>query len=251
MQTKTKQQLKSMAAGGRVACQILAEVIKAARPGITTLELDQMADQMMVEAGVEAGFKKVAGYSHATCINIGADIVHGIPDSYEIKSGDLVSIDLGVYHQGLHTDCAWTIQVASQSQAQFLAAGKQALLSGIAQAVSANKVGDISQAIQNIIEEQAGYHVVRELVGHGVGSQLHEDPQVPGYGRAGRGEQLANGATLAIEVIYSQGKTPAIFKNKDGWTITTADASLSGLFEETIVVWEGQPKILTPTHQYL
>lgn len=251
MQAKTKQQLRSMEEGGRVACQILAEVIKTAQPGITTLELDQLADKMMAAAGMEAGFKKVAGYSWATCINIGPDIVHGIPGSYQIKPGDLVSVDLGVYHKGLHTDCAWTVQVGGGDQTQFLAAGKQALQAGITKAVSgANRIGDISGAIQGVIEK-AGYYVVRELVGHGVGQELHEDPQVPGYGKAGRGEQLANGATLAIEVIYSQGKTPVVFKNKDGWTITTADGSLSGLFEETIAVFEGQPKILTPTHQYL
>lgn len=247
---KSDQELAIIRHNGRVATWVLTEICKSVKVGVTTLELDRQAERMLNSKGLEAGFKKVPGYGFATCITVGADIVHGIPGDYKLQSGDVVSVDMGGYGQGLHTDCAWSVQVGEQSQQNFLAVGRRALLESVKKAAAGNRVGDIGATIQGIVEGQ-GFYVIRELVGHGIGHALHEQPQVPGYGRPRTGPELVPGMTIAIEVIYSQSKTKAVYKNDDGWTITTANNCLSGLFEETVIVGRGKVQIVTPVHHYL
>lgn len=239
-----------MAKAGQVAAQAVAQVLKDIKVGVTLAEIDQQVEELLTTRGITAGFKLVPGYQYASCVTVGADIVHGIPTDYRLQSGDVVSVDVGGYFGGLHTDCAWTVQVGTATEQDFLTAGRQALAAGSRAAVTGNRLGDIGAAIEEVVRG-AGYFVVRELVGHGVGKELHEDPQVPGYGRRGVGQKLVAKTTLAIEVIYTKGKTSVARKNNDGWTLTTADGSLSGLFEETIVVEPGQARVLTPIHEYL
>ena len=187
---KTPDEIKIMQTGGRMLSETLKEVCANVRPGISELELDALADKLIKEKGGEPGFKKVEGYHHATCISTNEVVVHGIPSPRVLKEGDIIGIDCGVFYQGFHTDMSETLRVRSKNQElsikndevdKFLKVGRQALEAGIAKAKAGNHVGDISKAIQDIVEVQNGYSVVRSLVGHGVGKELHEDPEVPGY----------------------------------------------------------------------
>lgn len=234
-----------MAEGGRMAGRVLKEALDLMRPGLTTQELNAFVQKRIASFGARPSFQGFEGYPFATCININEGIVHGLPGPYRIRDGDLVSIDLGVLYKGFHTDVSWT-KVVGQSNPEkekFLAAGRLALEKSINQCRDGNWVGDISFAMQKIVED-SGYQVVRDLVGHGVGRQLHEEPQVPCYGRAGSGILLGSGMVLAIEVIYSQG-SPKLRVLPDDWTMVTKDGKLSGLFEQTVAIVGTAPKILT------
>ena len=194
---------------------------------------------------------KVPGYKHTVCTATNEIIVHGIPGPYALKKGDVICIDCGVYLDGFHTDMADTVVVggpeeASKEVQEFLATGKKALEAGIKAARGGNRVGHISQAIQAIVEGK-GYSVVRTLVGHGVGRELHEEPEVPGYlaMKLERTPILRPGMTIAVEVIYAMGGSDVVYANSDGWTIKTADDSLSAVFERSIVITEGDPIVLT------
>lgn len=242
---KTPKEIGTMAEGGRIAGRVLKETLELVRPGLKTLELDAFVEKRIVELGAKPSFKGFEGYRFATCININAGIVHGIPNNYEIADGDLVSIDLGVFFKGFHTDVSWS-KVAGRSDLEkekFLASGRAALEKSINQCRSGNRIGDISNSMQLEVEK-GGYQVVRDLVGHGVGRVLHEEPQVPCYGRAGVGTVLTDGLVLAVEVIYTQG-SPKLSLLPDGWTIATKDGKLSGLFEQTVAIVRGVPEILT------
>jgi methionyl aminopeptidase len=215
------------------------------------LELNKIAEDEIYRLGGDLSYKSVPGYKFATCITVNEEVVHGIPTERKIKEGDLVSIDLATVYKGWHADCAWTILVRGQGtgegeqveKKEFLAVGEQALWDGIDQAVVGNQVGDISYAIQAGIEK-ARYHVVRSLVGHGIGKNLHEDPEIPGYGRSHSGPLLKSGMSLAIEVIYTKG-TPEVTLDKDGWTYLSADGSWGGLFEMTAVIGKRRAEVLT------
>ncbi len=181
-------------------------------------------------------------------MTVNEQVVHGIPTSRSFEEGDLVSIDLAVEYRGWHTDCAWSVLVRGKGKAErekekFLEVGEKALWDGIGQAKAGNRVGDISNAIQNRVEG-AGYKIVRSLVGHGVGKSLHEDPEIPGYGKPGVGPILKQGMTLAIEVIYGKGTSEVVLED-DGWTYSTLDKSWGGLFEMTVIIGKQKAEVLT------
>lgn len=217
--------------------------MEVVEPGVKLSEIDKIVDDFIVNKGAKPGFKTVEGYDFATCININEGLVHGVPDDYKLKEGDLVSIDLGVFLDGWHSDLSYTVEVGTNKHKKFLEVGKNALKAGIEAFRTGNTLGDIGNAMQSIVED-TGYSVSRDLVGHGIGKNLHEDPYVPGYGVSGQGPKLKEGMVFAIEVIYQKGD-PEMKIIDDDWTIVTKDGSLAGLFEETVVLTKNGPEILT------
>jgi len=240
---KTPEELKIMEEGGKIARKALNKALEAIKPGVKTMELEKIVDEFILSQGGEASFKTVEGYEFATCINTNEGLVHGLPGEYKIKKGDLVSVDLGVYYQGFHTDLSHTIEVETDKYKEFLEVGEKALAAGTAKCAPGNRIGDISSAMQKVVED-AGYSVSRDLVGHGIGKELHEDPYVPGYGKAGDGKRIKEGMVFAIEIIYQIG-SPEINISDDGWTLETADKSIAGLFENTVAATKSGPKVLT------
>ena len=232
---------------GQIAAAALKKAIESVKVGVSGLEIDKIAEREIYALEGDLSYKSVPNYKFATCVTVNEDVVHGIPTEVKFKKGDLVSVDLAVEYRGWHTDCAWSVLIGKDpGKEQFLKVGEEALWDGIAQAVEGNRVGDISNAIQTKVEG-AGYSVVRSLVGHGVGKSLHEKPEIPGYGQKGTGVFLKEGMSLAIEVIYAMGK-PEVVLSKDGWTFTTADKSLSGLFEMSVIVGRKLAEILTKNY---
>jgi methionyl aminopeptidase len=241
---KSPAEISIMKEGGKIASEALTSAISAVKPGVALSQLEKIAENVILMNGADSSFKKVDDYKYTTCINVNEGIVHGIPGPYKLREGDLVSIDLGAYLKGFHTDLSYTVEVGTDKEKKFLNAGRFALECAIKECRAGNRVGDISRAMQEVIEG-AGYSVSRDLVGHGVGENLHEDPYVPCYGRKGDGPVLREGMVLAIEVIYQKGK-PKLEIAEDGWTLKTADNSLSGLFEQTVAVTAEGPEIITP-----
>lgn len=250
---KNEEEIKIMTISGHILAETLFEVLKHVKPGVSEIELDKLADKLIVEKGGEPGFKKVKGYHNATCISTNDVVVHGIPSDYLLKEGDVIGIDCGVYYKGFHTDMSETIRVQNsefriQNDAidKFLQTGKKALEEGIKAAKLGNHVGDISKTIQDIVEGR-GYSIVKSLVGHGVGRDLHEEPEVPGYlyGNINKTPILKEGMTIAVEVIYNMGKNEVVLANNDGWTIKTKDGSFSGVFERSIAITGNGTIILT------
>jgi len=231
-----------MRKSGRIASSALNKAIETIRVGVTEIEVDNAARDEIYRLGGDLSYKSVPGYKYATCITVNEQVVHGIPTERKFEAGDLVSVDLAVEHRGWHTDCAWSIIVDDgklkvedgKEKEKFLRAGEEALWEAIAQAVDGNRIGDISNAIQTKVEG-AGYSVVRSLVGHGVGRSLHEKPEIPGFGRKDEGAILKKDMTIAIEVIYTMGSREVVLE-QDGWTFSTADKSMGGLFEMTVIV---------------
>lgn len=253
---KTPEEIKIMQEGGHMLATVLNEVMDAAQPGVTELELDKLAEKRIRELGGEPGFMKVKGYYHSTCMSTNDVVVHGIPGDYAFKIGDVVGIDCGVYYKGLHTDMSESKRIEAKSEERkakkkdevdiFLEIGKIALDEAIKQAVIGNRIGHISQTIQRIVEKEARYSIVRSLIGHGVGRELHEEPEVPGYlvGNINRTPLLKEGMTIAVEVIYNMG-TPEVVLDPDHWTIRTEDGKLAGLYERTIAITKEGPLMLT------
>ncbi len=221
---------------------VLAEYIK---PGITTLELDSIAEEFIRDNGGEPGFLGYDGFPNTLCISVNEQVVHGIPSSYSIKDGDIISIDCGVLKNGYYGDSAYTFPVGNVDPKviNLLEITKESLYKGIEMAVAGKRLGDIGYAVQNHAEMH-GYSVVRELVGHGVGENLHEEPQVPNYGRRGRGVKLTEGMVIAIEPMINLGKK-GIIQEGDGWTIVTKDRLASAHFEHTVAVGKGNADILS------
>lgn len=238
-------ELALMRKSGKITARVLKKVLQNIKVGVSCLELDELAEQEIKKYKGEPSFKSVQGFDFTICITINEQVVHGIPTERKIQAGDVVSIDLGTLYKGWHSDAAWTVVVKNKSSEirKFLKIGEEALWNGVSKVVDENKIGDIGAAIQEKIEG-AGYSVVRSLVGHGVGKALHEEPEVPGYGQIGTGLKLKKGMTLAIEVIYTKGK-PEVVLEQDGWTVSTKDGTLSGLFEMTVVVEKDRPEVLT------
>ncbi len=235
---------KLMREGGKIAALALKKALEASMEGVSGIEIDKIAAETIYKKGGDLSYKTVPGYKYATCITVNEQVVHGIPTESKLHKGDVVSIDLAVEYKGWHTDTAWTVLVGKNADKEkFLNTGEEALQLAIKQAVEGKRIGDISCAIQNKVEGE-GYSVVRSLVGHGVGRSLHEDPEVPGYGKANTGMVLKSGMTLAIEVIYTQG-LPDVALDKDGWTFVSADGSLAGLFEMTVLVGKEKTEVLT------
>ncbi len=246
---KTPKEIEIMKEGGKISGTVREKVLAAARPGISTLELDALAEKLILSAGGKPSFKGFEGFPFTTCINVNEGIVHGIPTKRKLKEGDVLTVDLGVLYQGLHTDTARTKKMQNakckmqNSIDKFLEAGQTALERAIAQCQIGNHIGDISHTIQTIIEG-AGYNVARELGGHGVGKTLHEPPFIPGFGQPGEGPVIKEGMTVAIEVIYARGNGKIEVLN-DGWTVVTVDGDLAGLFEHTVAVTDSGPVVLT------
>lgn len=248
---KTDKEIQAMAEGGEILSQVLKKTLGFIKPGITKAELDKIAEEEILKKGGKPSFKMVRGYHWTSCITVNSEVVHGIPNNYQIKAGDIVGIDLGVFYKGFNTDTSWSILVPGgpkedeEVKKKFLQVGEEALFAAIKKAIPGNYIGQISQEIQNQIEG-VGYHVVKELTGHGVGKILHEDPSIPGYlDRDYRKTvKIVPGMTLAIEVIYTLGK-PNIVLEADGWTIATKDGKISALFEGTVAVGTSGPLILT------
>lgn len=240
---KTPEEIKVMQSAGKIAAEVLQEVLKSIKPGITTMDLEHIANAEILKRGATPSFKQVEGYKYATCININEGLVHGLPGAYVIKRGDLVSVDMGAFYNGFHSDLSYTVEVETNNYSKFLEAGKKALDNGIFNCIPGNHIGDISAAMQKTIESH-GYSVSRDLVGHGIGRELHEDPYVPGYGKPGKGAKIEPGMVFAIEIIYQTG-SPEIAIDSDDWTIKTRDGSMGGLFEHTVAVVENGFQILT------
>lgn len=241
-------ELKLIRESGRIAGLALKKAMEGIKVGTTEIEVDKAVEKEIYKLGGDLSYKTVPGYKYATCITVNEEVVHGIPTERKFVEGDLVSVDLAVMYKGWHTDCAWSVLVGKDSaKEKFLQVGEQALWDGIAQAVSGKRVGDISHAIQTRVEE-AGYNVVRSLVGHGVGRSLHEDPEIPGFGASGRGMILKSGMSLAIEVIYTAG-SPEVVLGSDGWTFNASDGSWGGLFEMTVIVGKVNQEVLTDWHR--
>lgn len=252
---KTPQEIEIMAKGGKILSETMWEVLKHAKPGVSELELDGLAEKLIKKQGGKPGFKMVEGYKHTICISTNEVVVHGIPTPYRLKEGDVVGIDCGVFLEGFHTDMSESVRVmgseirksGSSEVQKFLATGKKALEEAIQQVKPGNRIGHISKTIQDIVEG-GGYSVVRELIGHGVGKELHEDPPVPGYlhGKLEKTPLLKEGMVIAVEIIYNMGKKEVVFSGRDDWTIETKDGSLSGLFERTVAVTADGHQVLTP-----
>lgn len=245
-ETKTREEIEIMKISGAIAAKALKKVLENVKVGVTARKLDEIARVEIEKEGATASFMTVDGYKWTTCITFNEQVVHAIPTDRKLKSGDIVSIDTGALYKGYHSDMAITVPLGKipQQTKKFLTVGETALKRAISQAKVGNTVGDISKTLQEIIEG-AGYSIVKNLTGHGIGKELHEEPMVPGFGKRGTGPQIKEGMTLAIEAIYAQ-KSGDIVLEKDGWTITTEDKSLGGLFEKTIAVTKGGPIVLTP-----
>ena len=243
---KSSREIEKMAAAGALVAETIAYVGGLLRPGVTTEELDAAAGAFIREHGGIPTSEGYKGYPKAICISPNDVVVHGIPDAFVVGEGDLVTIDVGVTLDAYIADSAYTFGVGEiEPEAQRLLDVAQAALgAGIDEAVVGNRVGDVSHAIQQVVEA-AGFAVVRSLVGHGVGRYYHEDPHIPNYGEQGRGPRLSDGMTIAIEPMITAGASE-VHVMEDGWTIRTADGSMSAHFEHTVAILEDGPRILTP-----
>lgn len=243
--SKSEREIVTMREAGRLVAQTLQMLRGLVAPGITTQEMDHMAEQFIRSAGAIPAFKGYHGFPANICASLNEQVVHGIPGSRQLKDGDIISIDIGVLHNGYYGDAAITLPVGKVDPAveQLLRVTEESLMRGIAQAVAGQRIGDISHAVQNYAESY-GYGVVREYVGHGIGRHMHEDPQIPNYGLPGRGLRLKEGMTIAIEPMINMGTSDIRLLN-DEWTVVTADGSLSAHFEHTVAITSRGPDILT------
>ncbi|MCU0640576.1 MAG: type I methionyl aminopeptidase [Candidatus Margulisbacteria bacterium] len=242
---KADDEIEKLRVAGKITAAVLAELAGTARAGMTTAELDALGERLIRAQGAEPVFLGYRGYRHATCISVNHEVVHGIPGERRLAEGDLVSIDVGVKKDGYCGDSALTVPIGQISgrAAKLLRTARQALQAGIKQARAGRHLGDIGAAVQQTAEKQ-GFSVVRDLYGHGIGRELHEDPLIPNYGRPGEGPELKAGMVLAIEPMLNVGGW-RIRTLPDGWTVVTEDGSLSCHIEHTVLVTERDPEILT------
>lgn len=243
---KSKADIELMRKAGRLVAKTLREVAGTIEPGKTTPKhLDTLAEKLIRDAGAVPSFLGYRDYPAATCISVNDVVIHGIPNDVPLESGDIIDLDFGVILDGWHGDGAWTFPVGeiSESAQRLLNVTRESLMQGIAKARVGNRVGDISAAVQKYVESH-GYSVVRELVGHGIGRSLHEEPSVPNFGKPGRGPLLKEGMTMCIEPMVNQG-TFKVKTLKDNWTMLTADGKLSAHFEHMVAITKEGPEILT------
>jgi methionyl aminopeptidase len=242
---KSPTEIEKMRAANQLVAQVLEELAAMVAPGVTTADLDAAAERQVRAAGAEPAFKGYRGYPATLCASVNQQVVHGIPNRTPLKSGDIVSLDMGVKLNGYYGDSAVTVAVGAVQDdvAKLLRVTQEALEKGIAQVKVGGRISDIGHAIQAHVEAN-GFSVVREFVGHGIGASLHEEPQIANYGEPGRGPRLAEGMTLAIEPMVNMGK-PAVKVLADGWTAVTKDGSLSAHFEHTVAVTKDGPLVLT------
>lgn len=224
----------------------IAYVAALIKPGMTTMKLNDLADEYIHDHNAVPNFKNYHGFPYACCISVNDAVVHGFPTNDELKDGDVISIDCGALKNGYHGDSAYTFALGeiSEEVKQLLRVTKESLYKGIEKAVVGNRIGDISFAVQDYTERKYGYGVVRELVGHGLGKDLHEDPQVPNYGKRGKGNKLKDGLVIAIEPMINLGRKD-VYNDKDGWTIRTADGKPAAHYEHTVCVRKTKADILS------
>jgi len=242
---KSRQEIEKMRKSNVLVAAILEELKKKIRPGVKTIELDRLSEEMALKKGARPAFKGYRGYPYSLCTSVNSEVVHGMPSERELKEGDIVSLDFGILNDGYYGDAAVTVPVGEITPAakRLLRVTEEALCRGIAEVRAGNRIGDVSAAIQGHAEA-AGFSVVRDLVGHGIGKNLHEDPQVPNYGTSGRGIELKPGMVFAIEPMVNEG-TYRVDILRDGWTVVTADGKLSAHFEHSVAITENGPVILS------
>jgi methionyl aminopeptidase len=242
---KRPEEIEKIRTSNVIVADILRELKEKIRPGISTLDLNRYSEEMAKKRGAKPAFKGYRGYPFALCTSVNSEVVHGMPSTRVLKSGDIVSLDFGAHHQGYYGDAAITVPVGEVTPETLLLlkTTEQSLYDGILQARAGNRLGDISAAVQNRVEA-AGFSVVRDFVGHGIGRNLHEEPQIPNYGVSGRGIELKSGMVLAIEPMVNAG-TYKVRVLSDGWTVVTADGRLSAHFEHTVAITKEGPVILS------
>lgn len=242
---KTDEEIELMRLSNMLVAQAHGEVAKAIKPGVSTLELDKIAETFIRDNGGTPAFLNYQGFPNTLCTSVNEQVVHGIPNKKPLKEGDIVSVDCGVLLNGFYGDSAYTFEVGEVDPEirKLLQTTKESLYKGIEQAVENNRLGDVGHAVQNYTES-LGYSVVREMVGHGIGKNLHEAPEVPNYGRRGNGVKLKSGMVIAIEPMINMGRRQIVQEN-DGWTIRTADKKVSAHFEHTVAIRKGKADILS------
>lgn len=250
MYLKTEEEIELLRISNQLLGKTLAKVAEYIAPGTTTIELDIIAEDFIRSNGATPSFKGYSGFPNTLCVSVNEVVVHGIPSEYKLQDGDIVSVDCGVYKNGYHADSAYTFSVGhvSDETKHLMQTTRESLYKGIEAARVGNRVGDIGHAVQNYCESR-GYSVVRDLVGHGIGKNLHEEPQVPNFGRRGRGKKLMDGLVIAIEPMINTG-VKEVYMLEDGWTITTQDKLPSAHYEHSIVVRKGEAEILS-TFEYI
>ncbi len=244
---KTPEEIALMREGGRKLGTILDDLLAHSAPGVILTDIEKRANELIGKEGATASFKSVPGYTWATCLNVNEVVVHGIPTQYVLKDGDILTIDIGLIYKGFHTDTAGTKIIGqSKKNEEFLHTGKLALERAIKESKIGNRIGNISKVVQETIEG-AGYSIVKSLVGHGIGRELHEEPQIPNFlrGSIENTLPLKEGMTIAIEPIYAEGRGEIVYQNEDGWTLATRDHSLTSVFEHTLAITTGGPVVLT------
>jgi methionyl aminopeptidase len=243
---KSKAEIELMRESALLVSETLAIVAAAIKPGTTTMQLDKIAAEFINDNKATASFKGYHGFPYTCCISVNDAVVHGFPTNNELKNGDVVSVDTGVFKNGFHGDSAYTFGIGeiSDDVKKLMQVTKESLYRGIEKAIIGNRVGDIAYAIQDYTEKQYGYGVVRDLVGHGLGRNLHEEPQVPNFGKRGTGAKLKEGLVIAIEPMINMG-TKDVYNDKDGWTIRTGDGKPSAHYEHDICIQKGKADILS------
>ena len=243
---KTQEEIELLRENNLLVSATLAEVAKHIKPGITTLQLDAIAEKFIRSHGAVPGFLGYGGFPNTLCVSVNEQVVHGIPSDYALREGDIVSVDCGTIMKGFYGDSAYTFAVGriEPEIQQLLDVTKEALYKGVAQAKAGNRVGDISAAVQEHAEKN-GCSVVRELVGHGLGRKMHESPEVPNYGRRGTGPLLKQGMVICIEPMFNLGTEAVKVDRNDNWTVRTRDGAWSAHFEHMILITDNEPEILT------
>jgi methionyl aminopeptidase len=243
---KSEREIAHMHQASRIVATVLKMLVEQVRPGLKTKELDEIAGREIEKRGAIPSFKGYRGYPANLCVSINEEVVHGIPGERELKEGDIISLDLGAIFHGYHGDAALTVGVGriSEEARRLMEAAEGALKAGISAACTGKRIGDISSAIQ-IYAESRGYSVVREYTGHGIGRQMHEEPQVPNFGEPGTGPLLKKGMVLALEPMVNVGGWRTRLDEINHWTVYTADGSLSAHFEHDVVITDGQPEVLS------
>lgn len=245
LQIKSKREIEKMRASGKLVASILSKVREMVVPGVSLLELDQMAEQMTLEGGAKPAFKGYMGYRHTLCLSVNEQVVHGVPSNRRLKEGEIVGVDFGLVLDGYFGDSAITLPVGkvSSSAMQLMKATHDALYAAVEASRAGNSLKDVAAAVERTVKPH-GYGIVRDFVGHGIGQKLHEEPQVPNYVGGASNLKLKAGMTIAIEPMINEGN-PAVRMLGDRWTVVTEDGGLSAHFEHTILITEGEPEILT------
>jgi methionine aminopeptidase, type I len=238
-------EIEKARASNRIVAEVLSKLRERVRPGVRTRDLDKFAEEIAEKKGAKPAFKGYNGFPYALCVSVNEVVVHGMPSERILEEGDIVGLDFGVYYQGFFGDATVTLPVGkvTEKASRLMQITEQSLYAGIAQAKDGNRLGDISAAVQDMVED-AGYSIVRDFVGHGIGKNLHEDPQIPNFGEKGRGIELRSGMIMAIEPMVNEGKYK-VQVLPDGWTVVTKDGSLSAHFEHSVAITDNGPDILS------